>query len=273
MIIGYDMIGSNPYTAATSPITNVSYVEARNSIVDELSLQTSIDNDKTKNVWGFGTVLLATFTGDLEAGNIRMRENPVDKLRVKRRNLKDKNFIVLKELPFDPDPTQLVYDDYTASSATDYEYIVTPVDSTGIEGIMTATFINPKFDGWWIVDPDEPEKYNFQFLYNLDDVSITVDEDRTEVSTFSKFPKVYYGQKYARRGSLTSLFIPEGDSAKEKYERLIEMINTKKPYILKDGYGRKFTVDISSPKETIQSRLAGVTKVQIEWVEVGEIVD
>ncbi|MGE6227640.1 hypothetical protein [Paenibacillus chitinolyticus] len=273
MIIGYDMMGVRPYSAATASITNASYVEVRNCIVDEIELQTTLDDDKAKDKWGNGTVLLATFNGDLEAGNISMRGNAIEKLRIKRRKLSDMNFKTLKELPFHPAPTQIIYDDYTVSSNIDYEYIVAPVDSTGIEGIMTAVAIKPKFDGWWIVDPDDPEKYNFQFLYNLDDVSITVDEDRTELSTFSKYPKVYYGQKYARKGSLASLFIPEGYDAKEKYEHLVQMINIKKPYILKDSYGRNFRVDISSPRETIQSRLAGLTKVQIDWVEVGEVDD
>ncbi|WP_336786966.1 hypothetical protein [Paenibacillus sp. MMO-177] len=273
MIIGLDMIGAQGFKSLVPPVTNATYLEVENCVADVLQLQTNIDNDDTKDKWGYGTVLLATFNGDLEAGNIQMRENPISELRVKRRNLKDQNFIVVKELPFNPEPTQIVYDDYTVSSGEEYEYVIAPVDASGIEGFMTATYINPKFDGWWIVDPDQPELYNFQFLYNLDDVNITVDEDRTEINTFSKFPKVYYGQKYARRGSLSSLFIPEGYNAKEQYERLIAMINAKKPYILKDGYGRNFRVDISAPQETVQARMAGVTKVAVNWVEVGEVND
>lgn len=274
MIIGYDTIGTTPFRQFGLPMYNTSYASIQNSIVDSVTLQTTIDKQGNKDSWNAGTVLLATFNnGDLEAGNIQMRGNPIEKLRIKRRNLKDKDFRVIKEMPFNPEPTQITYDDYTVSSDVEYEYVVAPVDASGIEGFMTATYINPKFDGWWIVDPNEPEKYNFQFLYNLDNVSITVDEDRTELSTFSKHPKVYYGHKYARRGSLSGLFIPEGYSVKEQYEKLIAMINKHTPYILKDGYGRNFMVDISTPQEVIQTRMAGVSKVTVNWVEVGEVDD
>jgi hypothetical protein len=273
LIIGLDMIGSLPYSPFTPSTTGITYAEVSNMVVDAMQMQTNIDSANVKDSWGYGTVLLATFNGDLEAGNIQMRENAIEALRVKRRNLEESNFVVLAELPFNPEPTQIQYDDYTVSSNEEYEYVIAPVDTTGIEGFMTATYINPKFDGWWIVDPDRPEEFNFQFLYNLEDVSITVEEDRTELSTFSKFPKVYYGQKYARKGNLSSLFIPNGDSAKEQYEKLIFMLNQHKPYILKDGYGRNFRVDISSPQEQIQTKTSGMTKVSVNWVEVGEAND
>ncbi|MCT4605378.1 MAG: hypothetical protein N4A64_04605 [Marinisporobacter sp.] len=182
-------------------------------------------------------------------------------------------YTILKELPFSPEPSQIVYDDYSALSTVYYEYIVTPVDATGIEGIVTATVVRPEFDGWWIVDLDNPEEYNFQFLYNLDDVTINMTEDRTEMSTFGKYPLVRYGTKRARKCTLSGLFIPEGESTKEQYDKFDQMLTQRKPYLLKDKYGRKFVVDISSPQETILSRLQGVTKIAVNWVEVGEYED
>lgn len=273
MIIGYDIIGSQIFPSH-SAVKNVQYAEVKNVIADELHIQSTVgETTSDKNEWTYGTVLLATFNGDLEAGNIQMRENPIEKLRVKRRLLSKPNFIILKELPFNPEPTELIYDDYTALSDKEYEYVVVPVDATGIEGIMTATYVNPKFDGWWLIDLDNPEEYNFQFIYNLEDVSIDTDEDRTEMSTFGKYPIVRYGTKRAKRGQLSSLFIPGGYNIREQIERLDEMLAQHKPYLLKDGYGRKYIVDVTAPNETIMPRVAGLSKVTIDWVEVDEYND
>lgn len=273
MIIGYDVIGEDVFSVVTPSINNISILSVTGCVADEVHLQTVTVNNPSKQGWTTGTVLLASYNGDLEAGNILMAENPIEKLRIKRRNYKKQSFKTLKELPFDPNPSQLKYKDYTALSKQEYEYMVVPVDSSGIEGVIGSVNIVANFDGWWIVDLDEPEKYSFQFLYNMDDITVTTDEDRNEIVTFSKYPKVIYGTRRNKRGTLSGLFIPEGYDVREQLEKLDEMISKHKTYLLKDGYGRKYMVDISGQSEKISMSLRGTSVMTVNWVEVGEYID
>lgn len=272
MIIGYDTIGAMPFEVGTPPIV-ASNVFIRNSIIDELHIQSILTNDNTRENWTNGSILLAKFSGDLEAGNIAMRENPIDVIRIKRRNIQKLNFVTLKELEFNPDPTQIEYKDYGVSSDENYEYIVTPVDMSGIEGVMTSNNVSPRFEGWWLIDQDNPEENNFQFLYNLDDMTITTDEERTELDTFARYPKVYYGQKRAKKGVLSGVFIPENISVRKQFEKLDKILALRKPLLLKNGYGRNYIVDVYVPSETIFSRIKDMTKATLNWVEVGEYID
>jgi len=273
MIIGYDLIGKSIFNINTPSIENISVMNITGCIIDETHMQTTIVNSSIKQNWTNGTVLLAKYDGDLEAGNILMRENPIDKLRIKRRSYKQQSFKTLKELDFDPNPAQLIYKDYTPLSGDEYEYIVVPVDSSGIEGVIGSVTAVANFEGWWIVDLDEPEKYNFQFLYNMDDMSITTEEDRTEIPTFSKYPKVSYGTRRNKKGTLSGLFIPEGYDVREQLELLDEMLAKHKVYLLKDGYGRKYMVDVHEPSETISMTLRGASTMSLNWTEVGEYID
>jgi hypothetical protein len=65
------MIGGDIFDFKSPPISNASYIKIENTIADELHVQTTMDNSSNKNSWGFGTILLAAFNGDLEAGNIK----------------------------------------------------------------------------------------------------------------------------------------------------------------------------------------------------------
>ncbi len=272
MIIGYEIIGTTVFSSF-SPLVNACFMELKNIVADEFHVQNISNNSTVRENWTSGTVLLTTFNGDLEAGNIQMRENSITGLRVKRRKVNNQIFTVLKEFPFTPEPTQIIYDDYSATAGVDYEYMVVPYDETGIEGIITTINAKAEFEGWWLVDPHSPEDFNFQFFYNLDDINIETDEDRTELTTFGKYPLIRYGQKRARKGTLSSLFIPEGDSVVEQYQKLDNMLKQHKTLLLKDGLGRSFLVDVSSPAETVLQKPFRLSRITVSWVEVEEYND
>lgn len=275
MIIGYDTFGMIPFGTPAIPLLNGQYLEIKNMVIDELHVQSGIVNNSEKQLWENNTIFIAKFQDDLEAGNIGMRGNAISLLRIKRRNIKKSNFLTLKEIPFNPDPTFIEYRDFTAAAAQNYEYAVAPVDDSGIEGAISSVNVSPNFTGWWLIDLDNPEEYSFQFVHNLDDVNITTDEDRTELSTFSKYPKVYYGQKRAKRGSLSGLIvdIESNNSVYNQYKKLDTIIAQHKTLLLKDSKGRAFMVDISAPTENIMSRTKYAEKITINWVEVDEYND
>lgn len=273
MLIGVESFCDSIFEPPYAPFISVKYVEIKNTIIDELHIQSIVADNSTKENWTNGTILLAKYAGDLEAGNIVMRENPITKLRIKRRNTSKASFTTLKELPFDPEPTELTFDDYTASSNREYEYLVTPVDETGIEGVVTAVSAKPEFEGWWIIDRDNPEENNFRFLYNLDDVHINTDEDRSELRTFGKYPMVRYGELRAKKGTLTGLIIPEELDARQQVEKLDRILQQHKPLLLKGSRGQSFIVDVSAPSETIMSRINGLSRVQLNWMEVDAYID
>jgi hypothetical protein len=254
-------------------VNNIQYLSSSNCIIDEIHLQSIIEDSSTKEGWSFGTVLLASLNGDLEAGNIQMRENPISYLRVKRREVGSTEKLILKDYDFSPDPQTLVHDDYTCLSNKHYEYIVVPVDASGIEGSETKLEVECGFTGWWIVDMDNPTENNFQFLYNLDDVSIKVDEDRKVIKTFGKHPIVRYGMQRAKKGRLSGLVLPYDGDVLEQVEKFDAMLAQHKPLLLKNSQGRGYIVDISAPEESISSELVGVSRVSVDWIEVGDYND
>lgn len=261
------------FDPATSFIRDVNTVEIKNAIYDEVVLyESELDNVNERGRWNSLTKFLARFNGNLEAGNIALDEAEISGLKIKRKRTENDIYTDLDLVDYVPN-SLMSYKDYFARSEIDYNYAVVPVDVAGIEGVITPITTTPQFEGWWLIDPDYPEENNFQFFYNIDDMTITTDEDRSEISTFGKYPLVRYGQKRAKRGSLTGLLIPEGENVVKQYKRLDYLTKQHKPLLLKDSKGRSCYVDVSAPQEVVLQKPSGLSKVTINWVEVDEYND
>lgn len=273
-MIGIGVYGDGGvFDPATSQIYNIDEVNITNAVFDEVDLFDGKQNTANeKGKWNSNTKFVTKFLGNLEAGNISLGEAEISGLKVKRKRKGASTYKDLATVDYIPN-SMMTYYDYFAASSKDYEYAVVPIDNAGIEGVISTIYTSPDFEGWWLIDPDNPEDGSFHFYYNLEDVSISTYEDRTELNTFAKYPKVYYGQKRAKHGSLSGLFIPEKDNVVKQYEKLESIISKHKPLLLKDGEGRCYFVDVSAPNEVAVQRPSGISSININWVEVDEYND
>lgn len=279
MILGYNSLMGDVVDTPQIPVQNINYIEVSNCIVDEIQVRSTVVNQTDKESFTNDTIMLAKFLGDMEAGNIGMRENKIAKLRLKRREVGKVKFTTIKEFPFEDQILSKAYQflDYEPKGNIEYEYFVIPVDESGIEGRGTAISALLNFEGWWLIDLDDPENYSLQFIFNMDSVNINTEQDRFELSTFAKFPYVKYGAKHCKRGSLNSLFADLSCSDSVPLIKLVskldEMAQKHKSYLLKDGNGHRYIVDIHSPVEQTYEAIKDISDISVEWYQVGEVND
>lgn len=280
MILGYDTFMGNITDTPQIPMQNINKIEVSNCIIDELHIRNAVIDIIEKGSYDNMTILKAEFNGDMEAGSISMRENKIVKLRLKRREVGNTYFRTIAE--FEMNDEQILtksfsFKDYEPRSNVTYEWAVTPVDASGIEGNLTTTTEKIKFDGWWVIDLDNPEEYSLQFIFNMDSVNISAEEDREVLSTFARYGFVRYGAKYAKSMTLKGLFIEtDGFYPVETWrqiERLDKMKLMHKSFLIKSGNGKRFIGDIHTPQESTYEGIDKIEDVQIDIYEVGEIND
>lgn len=280
MILGYDTFVGNIVDTPQLPIQDINVIEISNCTIDELHIRNAVSDVLEKGSYDNSTVMKAEFNGDMEAGSISMRDNKIAKLRLKRREIGSTHFRTVVEFEVE-DANALVksynFKDYEPRSNVKYEWAVTPVDASGIEGNLTTTIAKVDFDGWWVIDMDNPEEYRLQFVFNMDSVSISAEEDREILSTFARYGFVRYGAKYAKSLTLKSLFCEDDGfypvETWRQIERLDKMKLMHKSFLIKSGNGKRFIGDIHSPQETTYEAIDSIEDVQIEVYEVGEIND
>ena len=280
MIIGYNTIMGDVLDTPQIPVQNINYLQFSNCIIDEFHVRSEIIDAITKEEFDDATILKGTFSGDLEAGSISMRGNKIAKYRAKRREIGHTTFRTVYEKEFDDDEQNVTetieFKDYEPRSNVEYEWQVVPVDESGIEGSVSSVTHKVEFDGWWIIDQDNPDEYNLQFVFNMDSVNIGLEEDRTVLSTFARFPRVYYGAKHIRTITLKGLWSQDKYNTSpiwKQIEKLDTMRLMRKSFLVKSGNGRRFIADIHSPSESTYEGISQIEDVQVSVYEVGELVD
>ena len=271
--MGLETLAGSVIDTPQIALTNSNSIEISNCIVDDLHVRNIVQDIVDQSNYDNATVLHALFNGDMEAGNISMRENTIEKLRLKRKEGEEEYYSTVAEFDFDNQIITETYfhEDYEAVGKVDLNYTVCPVDSSGIEGMGTSVSTILNFEGWWIIDLDKPEENNFQFIYNLDSVDISTEQDRTVLSTFSKYPYVRYGAKHCKQGTLKSMVIDTGTPVWKQAKKLDSLAQMHKSFLLKDGNGHKYIVDIHSPTESTYEAIKDAENVTIEWYQVDEV--
>lgn len=281
MILGTETIMGDVLNIPQTPIQNINYIQFANCIIDEFHVRSKIVDQIKKEEYSDDTILKGTFSGDLEAGSISMRGNKILKYRLKRREIGHTTFRTVYEKDVDvdhPNMTETVtYKDWEPRSNVEYEWQVVPVDESGIEGSISTVTNKVIFDGWWVIDQDNPEEYSLHFVWNLNDTSISREEDRTVLSTFAKHSFVRYGARYSKTMTLKALLAED-----EKYnptpiwkqvEKIDKMHLMRKSFLVKDGNGRRFIADMYDPQETTNEKIREIEDIQVSIYEVGELVD
>lgn len=236
-------------------------VEVKNCIADTLHIDKQTRDDIPPK-WRSTTRLLARFNDNFEAGNIDPNELNITKWRVKRNEPGE-----LKQTVGEVDNLWNVpheFEDYSIRAKQEYEYTVVPLIDDVVEGDDITHAVTTDFDGWWVD--------KFQFLYNLDDMTYSTEEDRVELSTFSKYRLIRYGPARFKRGMLAGLIIPRDKTAREIEEELDDLIAQRKPCILRDMQGRLMKVNLYEPETVVLHRTmkSYVLRIGVRWVEIGD---
>lgn len=270
-------IGTTFFESPLPPIREMKYLEIKNSIVDEIYIREKTDytvnTTSTKDDWVIDTVFHAQFNGNLEAGNINNNGIPIESFAVKRRKVNETAKLLIARLPFSNND-QLIYDDYLQAN-DEYIYSVTPVGVNGLEGYPTETKIKSEFTGWYLID-----KNNLNNIVAFDsflgdsaqNYNLQLNQGRTEIKTFGKFPTVFYDNSNYHSFSLEGFFYgTEEESSIRMYERILDMVNNHEPMLVKGSDGTLVIADVSNPrKNTLQNSWSGndYFTLQLDVVEV-----
>lgn len=239
----------------TIAITSINYIKIENSIVDQIEIRertSGIDLTSTKGNWEIDTVLLAEFLNNLEAGNVNNEGLVITKFRIKRRNSGELTNITVGEVDYDYlNPTTLEFTDYS-QPVGNFIYSIIPVGINGLEGKPSEQSITSEFYGWWIVDKNNSEVFEFGKQYGGENrtVDVSLEQGRTEIQTMSQYPSVYYTPQQFARFNLSAVVVPNNYSITE-WNNLVSMITQHVPLIVKSNNGDIYVCDVYAPSKQV----------------------
>lgn len=275
MILGLDTVLGSVIDDVQVGLKNISNIQINDGIFDELHVRNTIVDITEKSDYDNATVLKADFNGDLEAGNVNMRGNAIKKIRLKRKEESDSIYSTVKEYDFENQISTRTYEckDYFPRGGVSCSWMSVPVDESGIEGIGDSVDSVLNYEGWWVIDPDDPENYSVQFLYDVDSVDITTEQDRTVLTTFSQFPYVRYGKKYVNQFTLKGLVVNEGVPVWKQIKKIETMCKTHKTFLVKDANGNRYLADIYSPARTTNEAISDINNISLSVYEISEVTN
>lgn len=252
-------------------ISDINYIELKNCIIDELHVRKNTNNVNlapTKDVWQIDTYIIASFLGNLNAGNVGLSGLPITNFRIKRRRIDDTNSVTLDTIPrVDGDAHYL---DHSARSGISYEYEVIPM-SNSIEGLAYSIQVKCEFDYWWLSNIDDGETY--PFMANLEVGDIATNTQRYVYSGFNEFPTIAYGEEQYQSGSITAILLDTLFETSFDYRTKVErFINNKKPKYLKSSEGDLWIVDTHTSRRQPQPELSqkNISYLTFEYTEIDE---
>lgn len=225
--------------------------------------------------WDSDTMLLATYNGNLNAGNTYASSNVVGWIVYRL----DEGSSTLKLIK-NTIPSRAFLVDYTIKNMTPCQYYVFPsfeneIGSPNISSVFTAK--------WWdwvliVCDKESEETYTVNDIYKFDlDVStgaMTNNTTSSVLENFTKYAKIQKSKSNYWTGTLSSLL---GNCANtysdtvERMEQLKELTTDGKDKFLKDRKGNFWKVALNS---AITEQINDIYKEQavtinIGWMEVG----
>jgi hypothetical protein len=255
ILLGYDFWADSVFLDDSTSLGNVKYSEYGNSIIDEISLRskTNIAMDNVKDTtWNNDQNYLAKFINNLNAGNISNDGIKVIKFKIMRRmsNQGQNEDIYLGEIPFDSNvDEELEFVDSTQPNSK-LIYTILPVGENNLDGSPKEVEIESSFTGVWIVNKNTGEVLVFDSAIggSVGNVDSTLNQSRTQIDTFNKFPQFYYGETSYESFTLSTVILPEdGERTGVKYKEILDrFILDHTPKIVKTDTGRILVADISN---------------------------
>lgn len=244
--------GVNFHESPTPNVQNINRLEVSNSIVDEVAVHedANINMSKIKDEWQRSSRLIAKFMNNLEAGNVGAQGLQIVSFSLKRRRPDELVGTTLAYLPFVND-SQLTYTDYSQGTG-DYIYSVVPIAENKLEGIGSSVKIYSDFTGYFLVDVETDQVFEFdKAIGDVGNVDFTYNKNRTQVDTFSRFPRFISGNQKYHSFSLSTVLIPQGNEKSNQINlRLMSLIDEDKPLLVKGGNGSLYVCYVSdSPQQ------------------------
>lgn len=261
LLLNYSVYDYECFSDDLPAVSDMTYVEVGQSIIDELMIRTKTDQGNTdiRETWNNDTVLLAKFASSLEAGNINNDGVKIVSFKIKRKLVTDLDSIDVGDVMFSGNTNYDFYD-YTQKNGNNL-YTVIPIGENGLDGVPFDTTVASSFEGTWLVDKDTNNMLVFDKALSttmsntgsIADISTSFSQSRVLIETFNKFPQVFYtGDTSFESFTLSTVLIPDdGDKSYSKYlDVLNKFINDHKPKLLKFDNGKAIIVDVSNPRTT-----------------------
>lgn len=283
-------VGLQPFThnffGVNNVVQDINKVVVKDCKMDELKMdETILDYINTKEEWSYDTVLLAKFHNNLSAGNIENNGMKIEKLKLKKRNIKNMTWTDVKTFVFDPNIHNYNYLDRLVEALETYEYAIQPMTSN-VLGEEKTEKIDCDFEGAWIIGKDK----QYQLIYNmeLNDIE-TVNKTTVYEPLGSKYPIVVTnGDINYKKTSLKALLITDttisGDvedvqidrKAEKRLRQEIEkFFNERRPFIFKDSSGNYMLAMNTTPIRLIPNNDLSqrVYEVSLDICEIGDAYD
>ena len=159
MFLGLNMLGSTEAAQnVTEPVSKINTITLTEAVFKEMWVTRYSLGFKWNNIgkWDYGTLLHATFTSNLSAGNITWSADVIKEIRIKKRFLSDVTWktIYLKSDINSSEDFDIDFIDYIEPSNKTIEYKYVPVfavSSQNMDMDSEGTAVESKFSEWFIV--------------------------------------------------------------------------------------------------------------------------
>lgn len=284
MMIGLDFFGYEDGSIFNTQIAHTDYssLEIYGGLIDHLYVDKNlnVNNDTDKNeLFYYSTVILSSFSGNLEAGSISNYGIEIDRIRFQKRKSDELYWTDVAELEYDS-PNKTLYEalDKYIQNDFEYEYSLVPVTDEILGLRVKSKPIVAEYDGYFISDKDN----NFQLLFNAEMSPI----DHVNPSTVfeplnSRFPIISYGNLDYRQSSISAVILSpisynSGSinikAEKMNREKIMKFLKSRKPKVFRDQNGEIMLMTITdNPKEDPNNKVAGVASVSFSFIEIGEM--
>lgn len=274
-ILGYNFFGTEFFRSPSNGLTNAYYGEIKNAIVDELSIRsrTDVTTENIRDTWELDHRAIFKFLGDLEGGNITNSGLQIVSFQIKRRRASDIDSYTLATMDF-VNNTQVEYFDYTQPN-DELIYSIVPIAENQLQGAAADVQIESDFTGWFLVDKETNNVLAFdKAIGSVGDVETTLNQGRTVINTFSRFPTTFYNPNNYHEFTLSTVIIPEEfrRSGYDYKQVLDNFIYNHKPFLVKSDNGRVYICDVSNPRATTPQNTwkdYDYIQLSLDFMEVG----
>lgn len=282
--VGMDLLrGPNALLTGPSSFGKGDGVQLSNAIFDHFTLTHDTSKPFSTTIpteWEKGMILNAPFTGNTNAGNLKLNIAGLDNIKIMRRIVGTSEWLYLTSIDINhsADKLDFAYSDTLAANNTEYEYAFVPVVYGKDQEYITNSIVT-KFNGVFIGDAET----TYRFLY---DVEFGSQARNSPTGTFEpmgrKYPVIVSnGILSYETGSVSGLVMnddydetgvidPKAIIAKRK--ALEDFLAKHTPKILKDWNGNIWLCMITGKIDTVfmQGSSMRIPKLSAEWAEIGD---
>ena len=282
-IVGYNFCADgNCLDAPPSVVNDINDITLQNGIFDHFAMTADVDSPYSPDIpttWDLLTMIDASFSGNLDAGNVNFVLSELSGFTIKRRKLTDFNWVTLGSVPVtDISHLQFIFQDNLAASLEDYEYAFVPVVG-GVEGNYMTNTINTDFKGVYICDQETIYRFYAGVKYGAS-------EQVQKIGVMEPFGSRYpifvsgamtnYTKGRVEGTVLQNTYVDTREidrkAITKERDGLVQFLTDKKPKILKDWNGNSWLVFIIGNPQTIYLNNSGmgIANVGFDYTEAGD---